>query len=211
MKNNEPLSAITHLVAMLFAIAGLVLLIVRGAVKGSAWHVVGFSIFGACMILLYLASTVYHFTWHHKGKRVMRKIDHAMIFVLIAGTYTPICLTLLRGGWGWSIFGVIWGLALAGILWKTCFKLKYGWISTLLYICMGWLIIIAAIPLVKVVPYQGLFWLVGGGLLYTIGTVFYGLDKIVPRNRWVGMHEIFHLFVMAGSFFHFWFMFIYVV
>lgn len=134
-----------------------------------------------------------------------------MIYVLIAGTYTPICLVPLRGGWGWSIFGVIWGLAILGIILKTTSKKIKGWFSALFYILIGWLILIAFLPLMESLPAHGLGWLVAGGISYTLGTIFFGLDHIVPRTRWFGMHEVFHLFVIGGSFSHFWVMFKYVL
>ena len=206
-KQNEPLSSLTHLIGLFLAITALVLLIVFAVKKGTALHVVAYTIFGSSMVLLYLASTCYHFVdVQGKWKNILRKIDHAMIYILIAGTYTPIALVALRGGWGWSIFGVVWGLALAGIILKISKLDFHGWKSVFLYIGMGWLAIIAFIPLLQNIPIVGLFWLVLGGVLYTFGTIFFGLDKIIKRSRWFGMHEIFHLFVMAGSFCHFWLM-----
>lgn len=210
--HNEPLSSLTHFVAMLLSIAGLTLLTVFASLYSSAWHIVAFSIFGASLVLLYLASSFYHIApSHHKIKRILQKIDHSMIYVLIAGTYTPICLVPLRGGWGWSIFGVIWGLAILGIILKTTSKKIKGWFSALFYILIGWLILIAFLPLMESLPAHGLGWLVAGGISYTLGTIFFGLDHIVPRTRWFGMHEVFHLFVIGGSFSHFWVMFKYVL
>ena len=210
--HNEPMSSLTHLIAVGLSIAGLVLLVVYGALNGRASHVVGFSIYGASLILLYLSSTLYHyFSIHGRAKRVFKRIDHAMIHVLIAGTYTPIALTFPRPGWGWSLFGVIWGLALIGFLIKIWGLAVKEWISVLLYLVMGWIIVIVFSPVLTSLPRDGMIWLVGGGFLYTLGTVFYALEKVVPRTKWFGMHEVFHLLVMAGSFSHFWFMFRYLV
>lgn len=208
---NEPTSSITHAVGLGLAIAGLVLLVVFGAIYGTVWHVVSFSIFGASMILAYAASTVYHLipkTW--RARKIFQKIDHAMIYVLIAGTYTPICLTVLRGGWGWSLFGVVWGIAIIGVILKATINMNTT-LSTIIYVLMGWIAVVAIYPLIKAMPLGGLFWLFLGGILYTIGVIFFALDLIVPRTRWWGMHEVFHLFVIAGTFSHFWMMFKYLL
>lgn len=210
-KQNEPGSATIHLIGLLLSIAALTLLVVFAAIYSTAWHVVGFSIFGTSLILLYLASTLYHF-FHvtSKAKEIFKKIDHAMIHILIAGTYTPICLVAIRGAWGWSLFGIIWGLAITGILLKILINIK-PWISAMIYLFMGWIIIIAFVPLGKSIPSEGLWWLFAGGIFYTIGVLLLGLDRIVPRTRWFGMHEIFHIFVLAGSFSHFWLMLKYIL
>jgi len=206
MKQNEPLSSLTHLIGVGLAVAALVLLIVFAALKSTAWHVVTFSIFGASMILLYLASTLYHFFCKtKKAKSFFMKLDHAMIYVLIAGTYTPICLVPLRGPWGWTLFGIVWGLAILGIVWKFTLPMKPV-LSTLLYLLMGWIALIAFVPLLEVLTGLAWLWLGLGGVLYSLGTIFYALDIIVPRTRWFGMHEVWHLFVIAGSFCHFWLM-----
>ncbi len=212
MKNNEPLSSLTHLIGFLLSIAGLVLLIVFSSLHRTNWHVVGFSIFGASLILLYLASTLYHFfSLDSKAKKIFKKIDHCFIYVLIAGTYTPICLTVLRGGLGWSLFGIIWGLAVFGVVLKSSNIKISEKLSTIIYLLMGWIILIALVPLLNSVNYKGVLFLLAGGIAYSFGTVFFALDKFVPRTRWFGMHEIFHIFVLAGSFLHFWFMLKYLV
>jgi len=206
-KENELISSLSHGLGFLLSIAGLILLIVFASLHGNAWHIVGFSIFGVSLILLYLSSAVYHFLpIDHKFKKTLQKIDHIMIFVLIAGTYTPICFLFPQRGWGWTLFGLIWGMALIGIFLKLAKIKMAGWLSTLFYILMGWLAVIAFVPIVNFIPLSGLFWLVGGGIFYTLGAGFFGLDKIFPRKKLFGLHEIFHLFVLAGSFFHFWFM-----
>lgn len=208
---NEPMSSLTHLVGALLSVAGLVLLVVFAALRADAWHVVAFSVFGAALILLYTASTLYHFFRRRRLKELFRRIDHALIYVLIAATYTAVCLTALRGPWGWSLFGVIWGLAIAGILVKSCNLRLADWLSTLLYLAMGWLIVVALYPLSRALPPAALLWLVAGGLFYTVGTLFYSLDGFLPRTRWFGMHEVFHLFVMAGSVCHWWLLYRFVL
>ncbi len=201
------LSSWTHFIATLLSIAGLAVLVTLASIKGTAIHVISFSIFGAALILLYFASTLYHFLSPlHPKKDLFQTIDHSMIFVLIAGTYTPLALIILTPAWGWSMFGVIWGLALSGIFIKI-FRLKIaGWLSTIFYILMGWLIVIAFSPLSGALSLEAFFWLTLGGIFYTIGTVFFGLDKVFPKQSWWSYHDIFHVFVMLGSGSHFWFM-----
>ena len=211
---NEPISSILHLIGALLSIAALVILIVYASLHGTAWHIIGFSIFGVALILLYTASTLFHFfKTDSKAKEVFLRIDHSLIFVLIAATYTPVCLTVLRGSWGWSIFGVVWAIALAGIVIKSCgFGIK-GWFSTVIYIFMGWVMVIAIFPLLKVIPLAGFLWLLFGGIFYTVGALFFGLDVKYPRKKnWgFGFHELFHVFVMLGSFSHFWFIMNYLI
>ena len=209
-KQNEPLSSLIHLIGTVLSVAALSILVVFAALYSTAWHVTTFAIFGAALILVYLTSTIYHFLSHPKAKRVFRKIDHSMIYVLIAGSYTPICLIALCGAWGWSLFGVIWGLAILGIVLSTTLKIK-GWLATIIYIILGWLAVIALAPLTKAVPFAGIMWLLAGGIFYTLGTIFHGLHKILPFRRWFNMHDVFHLFVLAGSFSHFWLMFKYIL
>lgn len=209
---NEPYSALTHGIGALLSIAGLVLMIVYATIHGTVWHVVGFTLFGTSLILLYSASTLYHlFPITSRAKVVMKRIDHAMIYVLIAGTYTPLCFVTLRGAWGWSLFGVIWGLAIIGVLIKAFGIRIKDWFSTLIYVLMGWLIVIAFIPLLKSLPIHGIYWLVAGGLAYTFGAVIYSFDHVPFPHKHFGMHEVWHLFVMAGSFCHFVVMFWYVL
>lgn len=209
---NELVSSLTHFAGALFSIAGLVLLVVFSALHGSVEKTIGFSIFGAGLILLYLASATYHFiSREHRAKAIFKTIDYSMIYVLIASTYTPLMLALPARGLGWTLFGVAWGLALAGILLKLFLKLERDWLSPVLFIFMGWLSVIAIPALLEAVPLGGLAWLVAGGILYTLGVVFFALERRFPRNGWFGLHEIFHLFVLGGSFSHFWFMFRYVL
>jgi hemolysin III len=206
---NEPLCAITHLVAAMLSVAALVLMVIfanRGSLE------TGSAIFGATLILLYLVSCLYHFSCKGtKLRAVLKRLDHSMIFVLIAGTYTPVCLALPSRGWGWSIFGVIWGLAFLGVVLKAVGAKLSEWVSVLIYILMGWLVVIAFYPMLLWMPLISYFWLVFGGVSYTFGCIFYALDGRVARSRWFGMHEIFHLFVILGSFSHFWFIFKFVL
>lgn len=202
------LSSFTHFIATLLSIAGLSVLVTLAAIHATALHVVSFSIFGAALILLYLASTLYHFISHeHPAKKIFRIIDHSMIYILIAGTYTPLTLLVLPPQWGWSMFGVIWGLALIGILIKTIRAQIPSWFLTLLYLLMGWLVVIAFVPLRAALPWEGIAWLFLGGIFYTMGTIFFALDKIVPKRSWYTYHDLFHVFVMFGSLSHFWFIF----
>lgn len=212
-KQNEPMSSLTHFVGMLLAIAGLVILVVYAALRSSAWHITTFSIFGASLVLLYFVSSLYHFiSWKNRFKSSLQKIDYSMIFILIAGTYTPVALIPLRGAWGWSLFGIIWGLAIVGIILKIFLSDTLPrWVFSVLYLVMGWLAVIAISPLAQALPAMGLIWLILGGVFYTVGVVFFALERFVPRTRWFGMHEIFHLFVVAGSASHFWLMYKYIL
>lgn len=204
---NEPLSSLTHFIATLLSIAGLSLLITLAAIRGTALHVVSFSIFGAALVLLYFFSAAYHFlSKGHPAKKLFQLLDHAMIYILIAGTYTPLVLLVLPAGWGWSIFGIIWGLAVCGVIAAALRVSLPRWFPGALYLIMGWLIIIALIPLKKALPLEGILWLLAGGLFYTAGVVFFVLDDYIKLNKQYTLHDIFHLLVMLGSFSHFWFM-----
>ncbi len=204
-KTEEILNVITHGLGFLLSIAALVILVVYASLNGSVWHIVSFSIYGASLVLLYLASTLYHVTKKQKLRNKLNILDHSSIYVLIAGTYTPFLLVTLRGPWGWTLFGVIWGLAIGGIIFKIFYIGKYDLISALIYILMGWLIIIAIKPMNQNLPIEGLMWLLAGGVLYSIGAVFYLLHKL-PYN-----HAIFHIWVLLGSFAHFIAVFWYVL
>lgn len=201
---RDPVSGLTHCIAAVLAVLGTVLLILRSVSPVMPWHIVTFSIFGGGMILLYTASTLYH--WlpaSESGIRVLRRVDHSMIFFYIAATYTPICLIPLRGPWGWSIFGVVWGLALAGIGLKVFWLNAPRWFSTGIYLAMGWLVIVGIYPLAQSLPLAALIWLVAGGVVYSIGAVVYAIKWPDPIPEYFGFHEIFHLFVIGGSFCHF--------
>jgi hemolysin III len=205
---KDLVSALSHLVGAILSIVGLVVLVYSAAVYASVLHVVSFSIYGASLILLYTASTIYHaIPVSERWNRILRKIDHSMIYVLIAGSYTPICLVALKGPWGWSLFGSIWGLTIVGILLKVVWLDAPRWLSTLIYTLMGWLVVIASVPLVRTLSWNGMFWLLGGGILYTIGAIIYGTKWPRIASKVFGFHEIFHIFILAGSFMHFWVMF----
>ena len=201
----RPWSAITHGAGALLAVLGTALLLLRTHFfGGSAWQYVTFSIYGATMIVLYTASTLYHcINTTVAGRIALRKLDHASIYLLIAGTYTPICLVPLRGPWGWTLFGVIWGLALLGLAMTMLWINAPRWVTASIYIFMGWLAIIAIYPLAQVLAFQGLFWLLLGGILYTIGGVLYALKWPGRNNPRFGCHEIFHVFIVLGSICHF--------
>lgn len=212
-KLRDPFSGLTHLTGAILSIIGLVILVYNAVPSGKISHVIAFSIFGTSLILLYTASALYHLLpLSQKGILVLRRIDHMMIFVLIAGTYTPICLIPLRGGWGYSLLVGVWALAIGGILIKIFLMRAPRWFSTLLYVVMGWLIVIALWPLMQTISLGGVVWMVLGGIFYTIGAIFYGTKwppNIIPG--WFGFHEVFHLFVMAGSASHFWLMMKYIM
>ncbi|MBI4359050.1 MAG: hemolysin III family protein [Candidatus Nealsonbacteria bacterium] len=211
-RNNEPLSSLTAFIGLLLSIAGLVLLVVFAVLYGRTRHVVGFSIFGSGLILLYLVSAVYHLIPKtHRAKEIFRVLDHSMIYLFIASTYTPILLVLPQRGWGWSLFGVIWGLAGIGIALKIMVRNEKTWLVPLPYVVMGWLGIIALPILLKSLSPGALWWLMGGGVLYSLGIVFFVLGRVRPQKGYFGMHEVFHLFVIGASFSHFWLMFRYVL
>ncbi len=201
---EEMANTITHGIGIGFSIAGLILLVVRAAMYGNAWEVVSFSIYGASLILLYSASTLYHGFRSPRVKEVLRIFDHSAIYLLIAGTYTPFLLVTLRGPWGWSLFGTIWGLAILGITFKLIFGPRYDILSTIFYLLMGWVVIIAIKPLLSALPFAGLMWLLAGGLAYSLGVIFYAWEKL-PYN-----HAIWHGFVLTGSLFHFFAVFFYI-
>lgn len=194
---EEKANAFTHGIGVVLSIAALVLLIIQACAQGNAWHIVSFSIFGTALVILYTCSTLLHSVTHTKIKDVFEVLDHSAIYVLIAGSYTPYLLVTLRGALGWTFFGVIWGLALIGIVLKLFYVKRFILVSTLCYIVMGWLIVIAFKPLYVHLPFGGIVWLVVGGLLYTLGSIFYVWRRI-PYH-----HAIWHLFVLAGSACHF--------
>jgi hemolysin III len=212
IKMREPVSGLTHLIGAILSVIGLVLMIYYAVIVGTVWHIVSFSIFGGSLILLYTASSLYHLLCiSDKGVRVLRKIDHMMIYILIAGTYTPICLIPLRGGWGYSMLAIIWGIALVGIIMKLLWFDAPRWLYTLFYLIMGWLVIIAFWPMARTIPAAGIAWMVAGGVLYSIGAAIYGTKWPKLNFKLFGFHEIFHVFVLLGSFSHFWFIFRYIL
>ena len=202
---RDPMNGLTHFIGFCFAIVGLKMLIDISINPINVMHVVTFSVFGVGMILLYLASTLYHWLpLSEKGTRFLRKIDHTMIFIYIAATYTPICLVGLKGVWGWSIFGCVWAMALGGIITKFFWLDAPRWLSTGFYLAMGWAAIVGIWPLIEALQVGALLWLLAGGIFYSIGAVIYAVKRPDPWPGFLGFHEIFHLFVMAGSFCHFW-------
>ena len=216
-KIKDPVSGISHLIGAVLSIIGLVFLIVYSAkyVEG-AWDVVSFTIFGVGLILLYTFSALYHMlNIGERGTRVFRKFDHMMIYVLIAASYTPICLGPIRGPWGFSILGVVWGLAILGIILTAVWLQAPRWLTTSIYIAMGWLVIVMAYPLLttfkELNALYSLIWLLVGGIFYTIGGVVYGLKKAPFTTKHFGFHEIFHIFVLFGSICQYWFIFRYLL
>ncbi len=209
-----PIRSLIGVIAVFLSVVAVILLVYRAATQVSGWHVVSFSIYGISLITLWTISTLYHsLNVSSRVNRTLEQLDHAMIYFLIAGTYTPICLIVLQGSWGWSLFCVNWALAITGIVLKLVFRQPARWLVILLfifYIIMGWLAVVAWFPLTRAMPQAGLFWLVLGGIFYTVGSVFFNLRHLNFHPRF-GAHEIWHLFVLAGSFCHFWMMFNYVV
>lgn len=197
MYKGEWFNSITHLIGAALALVGLVLLVVLAARQGDPWKIVSFSIYGTTLLLLYTSSSLYH-SLHGKAKKVFRKMDHLSIYLLIAGTYTPFTLITLRGAWGWSIFGAVWFLAILGIVLESLPQKEARILPVIIYIVMGWLILIAVNPLLRSMPLTGFVWLLLGGVFYTVGVVFYALDGRVRH-----FHGIWHLFVLAGSLSHY--------
>jgi len=209
---KEITSALTHLGGAIFAIIGMVMLLYNAIRSHNTMSIIAFIIFGLSMILLYSTSTIYHFIDASKknAKLVMRKLDHIMIFVLISGTYTPICLLTLKNTVGYTLLTVVWSITLIGIFIKIFWINAPRWVSSGLYIGMGWISVLVFAPLVKSMELGGLIWLVLGGVMYTVGGVIYGLKKPNIDKPWFGFHELFHLFVLAGTFCHFIMMYYYI-
>ncbi len=194
---EEIANAITHGIGALLAIAALVVLVVMAVVDGTVWHVVSFSIFGATLVLLYFASTLYHSLARTRARVVFNKIDHISIYLLIAGTYTPFCLIALRGWIGWTVFGIVWSCAIAGAVLKAISIGTRVRLSTILYVLMGWVILFAIKPLYDAISLNGFIFLMAGGISYTLGTIFFLRDQVKYN------HSVWHLFVMGGSILHF--------
>jgi len=202
---EERVNIVSHAIGLVLSVAALVFLLVRASLYGNAWHVVSAGIFGVSLISLYAASTFYHSAKDPKLRSRLRIVDHATIFVLIAGTYTPFTLVTLNGSTGWIIFGASWGMALTGITLKLFFTGKYDVISTVIYVFMGWIIVFAITPLINNLSSSGLFWLIAGGIAYTTGAILYSIKKIKFN------HAIFHMFVLLGSLCHFISVYFYVL
>ncbi len=194
---EEVANVITHGLGVVLGVAALSILVVQAAIYGTAWHVVAMSIYGATLVILYLSSTLYHSFAFTRARNFFKMMDHISIYLLIAGTYTPFTLINLRGAWGWSIFGVIWGLAIIGIVMKIFFTGQLELLSTFIYLGMGWIIIIAVRPLYRSVEPMGLVWLLIGGLSYSLGVIFFRMHRLKFH------HFIWHLFVLGGSVSHF--------
>lgn len=201
---RDPVSAISHLVGFILAIIGTVFLVIKGNHTGGVLYATAFAVFGVTMMLLYLASTLYH--WLNLSDArilILRKLDHAMIYVLIAGTYTPLCIIALSGFWGIGLLITIWTLAIGGIFLTLFYFGAPRWLTTSIYIIMGWLVVGAIVPLARVLPLAGLMWLVGGGIFYTVGAIIYGRKRSLINLPGFGFHEVFHMFVLGGSVCHY--------
>lgn len=205
MEHGEKFNTYTHLLGALLALLGGAVLIVQGALAHDVWKVISFSIYAATLVLLYSSSTLYHNARQGRLKHWLRMLDHNAIYLLIAGTYTPFALVSLRGVWGWSLFGVVWGLALIGILQELWLPRKTRLVSLVIYVLMGWIAVIAVVPLVETLSWRGFAWVAAGGLVYTFGIVFYVNDQ-----RFRHWHGIWHLFVLAGSVLHYFAILLYV-
>jgi hemolysin III len=202
---EEMTNIISHAIGLVLSIVALLLMLIRASESGNTLHIVGAAIFGFSLIALYAASTLYHSAKDPKARSRLRINDHATIYILIAGTYTPFTLITLNGWVGWTVFGVSWAMATAGVILKLFYTGKYNVLSTLMYVLMGWIIIFAIKPLINSLSSEGLFWLIAGGVAYTTGAVIYSFEKIKFN------HAIFHLFVLLGSFCHFVSVYFYVL
>lgn len=201
---EERFNIASHGLGFILSVLALVLLVSRSIELGTIWHWVSFTVFGLALISLYAASTVYHLSTTVTTRRRLRVVDHAAIYILIAGTYTPFVLVTLHGKVGWILFAVTWGMALTGVILKLFFTGHFTILSTLMYVFMGWLIVFAYEPLTEALSAEGMWWLMAGGVAYTVGAILYAI-KTIPFN-----HAIFHLFVLTGSFCHFWAIYFYV-
>lgn len=197
MYHGEKFNAWSHVVGAVLALAGSIVLVVMAAKAGDPWKIVGVSIYGVTLVLLYSFSALYH-SLRGRAKDILRELDHHSIYLLIAGTYTPFCLVTLRGPWGWSLLGVVWGLALLGGLQELRPRNEERLLSLAIYVVMGWVVLVAVVPLLNALGSTGFAWLAAGGIFYTVGIVFYALD-----TRLAHAHGVWHLFVLAGSIAHF--------
>lgn len=202
---DELANSITHGIGLLLATAGMAVLVVLASLHGTARHIVTCSIYGSTLVFMYAASTVYHSVRGPRVKHVLRIIDHSAIYLLIAGTYTPFTLVQLRGGWGWTLFGLVWGLAVVGIAWKAIFIRRFAIVGVVIYVLMGWMVVIATKPLLARVPPGAIAWLFSGGIAYTGGIIFFA-SKRIPHH-----HAIWHVFVLIGSMCHYIAVLLYVV
>lgn len=203
-RDEERLNIISHFIGLILSIAATAMLVTFASLKGNTWHIVSFAIFGTSMVVLYLASTLYHASRKPKIRQMLNVFDHAAIYVLIAGTYTPYCLVTLHGPFGWVMFGITWGLAVAGVILKLFYAGRYDKLSTISYVMLGWVAVIAVKPLIENLATGGLLFLLMGGISYTIGAFIY-LKRKLAFN-----HAIFHFFVLVGTTMHFFSIFFYV-
>ena len=205
---KDPASGLSHLVGAVLSVIGLIALLHVGIANHDVWQIVSFAIFGGSLILLYSASATYHLlNVSVRAEVVLRKLDHIMIFVLIAGTYTPICLIKLRGPAGYAMLTVVWSLAVAGVFFKVFYLNAPRWAYTGVYLLMGWMSLFIMVPLARAVGFRSLLWLLVGGAFYSLGAVIYGLKKPNLIPGWLGFHEIFHVFIIMGSLSHFYFVY----
>jgi hemolysin III len=202
---EEIAHAVTHGIGVVLSVAGLALLVTYAVLYGDVWHITSCSIYGATLVLLYTASTLYHGIPMPRAKKLLQRFDHAAIFLLIAGTYTPFTLVNLRGSWGWTLFGLVWGVAMIGVLLELLKDERLKWLSLSLYLGLGWLVVIAIKPLIDAVEVGGIILLLAGGLCYSLGVIFYIWRRLAYH------HAVWHLFVLAGSVLHFFSVFFYVV
>lgn len=210
---REPGSAITHFIAMMMAVFATVPLLVKAGIQSGWENFLAMAIFMGSMILLYGASATYHSVdLTGRSLRIFRKLDHMMIFVLIAGSYTPVCLIVLGGKLGYTLLALVWGIAAVGMLVKACWITCPKWFSSMIYIAMGWVCVLVFGPLLKTLSAPAFLWLLAGGIIYTVGGVIYALKLPLfnAKHKFFGSHEVFHLFVMGGSICHFIFMYLYV-
>lgn len=211
-KVKDPISAFTHFLGFLMSIPVTITLVYKSLEDGNFVASFAFLIFGVSLMLLYGASTIYHtIKTDERHTAILRRIDHIMIFVLIAGTYTPVCLVPLRGKWGYTLLAIVWGIAFLGIFLKIFWLNAPRFLSTAIYVAMGWLVMIAFMPLEKALPLGGIILLALGGVTYTVGAIIYAFKSKRLQFKYVNFHDIFHLFVMGGSFFHIVFMYVYIL
>ena len=204
MYYGEKFNAWSHLIGAVLSAVGAIWLLVMACLHGDVWKVVSIAIYGVCLVTLYSVSTVYH-SVKGRSKSIMQKVDHFSIYLMIAGSYTPFCLVTLRGAWGWTLFGIVWGLALIGILQEIKPRSEARIMSIVIYAVMGWIVLVAVKPLLAALGVSGFIWLAGGGVLYTVGILFFAYDQI--RH----FHGIWHLFVIGGSLMHFVAIYFYVL
>lgn len=211
-KFREPVSGFSHLLGALLSLIGLIILVQYSIPKQRVSYIITFTVFGISLILLYTASAVYHLaTYSDNVIKILRRIDHSMIYILIAGTYTPICMLALKGRMGWILFAAIWSMAIIGIVLKLIWFNAPRWLYTMFYVVMGWVAVFVIYPLTKTLPLAGVLWLIGGGVAYTVGAVIYATKWPKITSKIFGFHEVFHIFVLLGSFCHYWLMFRYLL